>query len=595
MTVGDAIGDAARRVPVYSTVLRVRVTTPVKERAFEQADSAISAWLVEIFARNGMDVSQGLTTCIRDGQIAYEWHHPDRKRSGHIWYGQALLQRTPEGAASFDVRFRVCHPYGEDLEPFRASVLATLAANPGILDAGRAVVPFVTTLCTPQEVGGLCELIDDERRTLPVVLVSEPLPFDPAAFLQAFQKQLIGLAHVMLLPQSLSWEITERYGKEHGVYNGAVRYYPAGALVTASAREARRWLPDVLRRADSADAATGVIRRWMLADVTAFFEREPLLTVAQLTAQPSAPARAAADISATPAPQPLPESPTRSVEDVLGELAATREELEQARAESARFRREANDNLNEWMVAQATLEEQARRIDELRAGKGLLSDDLEPGDRELLRVQIDALLALRTRLLEEARLRAESEALKRDYEQQRRMLERALARERTAAAASAQTSVTLDPPADWRNPEQLASWITILSGGQVVLHPRVARRLQDGDLPDPEALFQILQIICCDLAAMQRGDAGARDRFYERVRPYKSGPAITQTGSGRVRDEYTCDFDGHTYGPEDHQHIRERGTDFQGRHACVYYVPLDDGRILITSMPKHLETANDFT
>jgi hypothetical protein len=95
---------------------------------------------------------------------------------------------------------------------------------------------------------------------------------------------------------------------------------------------------------------------------------------------------------------------------------------------------------------------------------------------------------------------------------------------------------------------------------------------------------------------MKRGKTGARERYQERVKRYKTGKALTESGAGRVGSAYACTFEGVSYAAEDHQHIRERGKNFSGRTVCVYFVyDAAKDRVIVTSMPRHLDTANSFT
>jgi hypothetical protein len=603
MSLREELGDRIRRIPVQSTVLRVRVETPPETGAYERAHDVVRRWLADIFHRHGItlnpnepmrytDTAHEVREQGGDGIAVFRWRHPDRRHEGHEWTAEAALRRAESGAATFDMRFRVRHPYGDEIDPYPPVIFRKLLSETGLCDAGRALAPHPMRPRTSDEMDAFFALVNDARRTLPILAISEPIAID----LQTCVEQLAGIAHIVVLDTARTWAITERYGKEHGVYAGAVRLYPAESTMQSSLKEAPRWLSEMLEGREGRPDGLATIRRALLATVTEYFERRPLeLAVAPTpSAAPPPESAVGANITLDPHTQiaeltrRLDETRSR-LDDALREIDETRLRLEETQAETARLNKrvaelekEKNDYFAEWNKS----EERVKLLEQQLDTQEILDlDELDDPDRRAIDDIIKTLLELKNRLKDRKRLLDDCESL-------RRLVAASYSR---APVRSPSESVVIERPQRWNDFDALRRWVESLSGGRVVLHERVRERLQEGNVENPDALLDILQIICTDLVAFRRGEKGARERFYERLKPYKQGRALTATGAGRIRDDYSCTFEGKTYGPEDHWHVRQHGTDFEGRHACVYYVELDDGRILITSMPKHLATANDFT
>ena len=144
---------------------------------------------------------------------------------------------------------------------------------------------------------------------------------------------------------------------------------------------------------------------------------------------------------------------------------------------------------------------------------------------------------------------------------------------RTEKADGARASVAPAEPVPrpaWDDFEALQPWLSTQYGGRLVLHQRVRDRLRDGNPQDVDALFDILDILGTDYAAMKRGVPGARERYVERTKRFKAGKALTEVGAGLVGDEYECTFDDVRYAAEDHQPFASAERTSPGaRSACT--------------------------
>ena len=133
----------------------------------------------------------------------------------------------------------------------------------------------------------------------------------------------------------------------------------------------------------------------------------------------------------------------------------------------------------------------------------------------------------------------------------------------------------------------------------MLFHPRVEERIKAGHINDESAaaLFTLLRALGGPFVDMCCGIPGARDSWSRAVQGFVVRKAITSIGLGRIAAaQYDCTFGGGTIRGDEQWHVRQSGVDFEGRHACVYYVWFEPRQaVLITSMPRHLDTANAYT
>ena len=590
MKIGEIVGPGF----VYqteSTILRVAVRTQKADDAFLRARRQARQWLQDVCTRQGLavtledDASASNKVCSIDvaGRaelLVAALRHADERFPERTWYTNLELRSEENGdRAVCNLRLRAKHPSNaRPIEPYPSRLTRILCADPGLFD----VEPMTAgaPVLQPRDVPRLVRLIDAPERRLPVILASHPRALE----VHAVAGELAGLAHLFELDEETSWEISRRYGPQRSAYRGAVKIYPAGVTFASDAKDAPLFLEATLQMLAREHNAESTVRRGVLADLTAFFESEPLLTPSSLRAQEAAQRPRATDVATAPAKEAPPE-PAVSVPE---------EELLRARQEAAAARKEAEDYWREVVERNArveTLESENERLRERKLGMSV--EELSPSHRDLLRAVFESITAVREALLENDRLHDEIEQLRSEHEATRARLARVYPGdgERTSVAAA---EAVQRPP--WDDFEALQTWLSAQYGGRLVLHQRVRDRLRDGNPQDVEALFDILDILGTDYAAMKRGAPGARERYVERTKRFKAGKALTDVGAGLVGDEYECVFEGVKYAAEDHQHIRERAKNFTGRTVCIYFVYDDaNDRVVVTSMPRHLDTANSLT
>ncbi len=592
MKIGEIVGPGF----VYqteSTILRVAVRTEKADDAFLRARRQARQWLQEVCTRQGLAVTLGedasasnkacsIDVAGRPELLVAALRHADERFPERTWYTNLELRSEEKGdRAVCNLRLRAEHPSNaRPIEPYPSRLMGILCDDPGLFDVEpmTAGAPVLQS----RDVQRLARLIDAPERRLPVILASRPRALE----VHVVARELAGLAHLFELDEETSWEISRRYGPQYSAYLGAVKIYPAGVTFASDAKAAPLFLEATLQMLARERKAEGAVRRGVLADLTAFFESEPLLTPSSLRAQEAALRPPTPEVTTAPL-QEAPPEPAVSV-------TVSEEELLRARQEAAAARKEAEDYWREVVELNARVETLESDIERLRQSQlGLSLEELSPGHRDLLRAAFESMATVREALLENDRLHDEIAQLRSEYEATRARLARIYPGDGELASVSPAEPI---PRPAWDDFEALQPWLSAQYGRRLVLHQRVRDRLRDGNPQDVDALFDILDILGTDYAAMKRGVPGARERYVERTKRFKAGKALTDVGAGLVGDEYECTFEGAKYAAEEHQHIRERGKNFTGRTVCVYFVYDDaNDRVIVTSMPRHLETANSLT
>jgi len=161
--------------------------------------------------------------------------HPDPVVPGRTWSTEVTVGISPQGA-QFGVRLSyVSRRDDPDVELSTPGIALQVADRPGLQDFGVLLTSQPWMLETTEDVHRLLELIENPGRTRPVYVVSLPDgKVDPATALVecgSLARRCLGIAHVVILPSPLSFELTDQVGKEHSVFGGAVRSYFPGFAV----------------------------------------------------------------------------------------------------------------------------------------------------------------------------------------------------------------------------------------------------------------------------------------------------------------------------------------------------------------------------
>jgi|GEM_PF-3231493 len=597
--IGDRIGWN-RPLPLTRTVLRVRVHTPESAAAFQRSCEVARDWLEGLAERRGLirgaapPAHAGPSLVLREvrsgaaAALLAEYRHGDERNAHRSWHGQLRLAPHREHGgdiAVLDLSLRLSYRSDDSLDLFPPALFRDLLERVGLAD----VRPLSATPMTfgARDIPALVALVGDRARRHPVLLVSEPCTID----IDEMAQKLAGIAHVVRIEDEVGWSLTHRFGRNASAFAGFARLFPSGASFDDPSKSVgvNPQRPLALSSTANESPATIFARRLRTAvlDANTYrFETGPLLHWDEFRADEIAPS-AATPVAPVGAAAPLVSEQTDR--ERIGQLES---ELDDLRKELAAARQRATEAESAWEDAVGESDALKRERD-ASLHLPLAEFTEEEGDRLRESFRATALLAEQFRV--QGELRAEAEEATTLAE----MLRARLYDERTVRPATAGIDAGEPLPVDWRDFAALDRWRAETFGERLLFHPRVEQRLGDGRLSDENAraLFAMLRALGGPFVEMCRSVPGARDRWRLQTQAYIVRPAITATGLGRVSaSQYDCVYEDETIPGDRQWHIRQRGVDFEGRHACIYYVWFEPRQaVLVTSMPRHLDTANAYT
>ncbi|WP_417451193.1 hypothetical protein [Kordiimonas sp.] len=154
---------------------------------------------------------------------------PDKNVPGRIWTTEASIVKTPK-QLMLGLRSQVSTREEElDITPAVPGLVLQLSDTIGIYSRQRQLKPTAHHIKDEADFDGLLALIEDPHRKRPVFVISEN-EVDNTASIDANQlaRKSIGLAHVVTIPASLTYKLTDEFGKGLSVFGGAIRTYNKG-------------------------------------------------------------------------------------------------------------------------------------------------------------------------------------------------------------------------------------------------------------------------------------------------------------------------------------------------------------------------------
>ncbi len=234
----------------------------------------LDAWVLEKFGAPLAErllrdevVQQEETTLAwaqKDGLLQFACSHPDQGKPERQWLTDLALvaPRAPGDGVLLVVRnacrFRTQGPVVTSVPRF----VRQWAQEMDCRDGGERLSAQAHPVRTAAELDNLLDLLENAKRLLPVLVVtpySNANPETSAATDPAqLASRLAGMAHVVFLSEAMTYALSDEYGKQGSVFNGAVRCYLPGFRVT-DAQTHHLYLPSrnaVDRAAASERAAT---------------------------------------------------------------------------------------------------------------------------------------------------------------------------------------------------------------------------------------------------------------------------------------------------------------------------------------------------
>jgi hypothetical protein len=212
---------------------------------------------------------------------------PDKTVAGRIWTTEINVSSGPGiDISRFTLRLSVSTTEERiDIEPHVPGVVLQIANAAGLWSGNYKLLDRPLRIKNSDGAEILFRALLDSARKVPIIAVSVPegsgQNAEPLLDAKVLARACAGLAIVVVLAPEVSWLLTERFGKQLSVYNGAARVYLPGFTEDANPFGGHELLlphgfenPDVATRALTRlrwIAAAGSVRRTQLGtDLLAF-------------------------------------------------------------------------------------------------------------------------------------------------------------------------------------------------------------------------------------------------------------------------------------------------------------------------------------
>ncbi len=537
--------------------------------AFRNTACAVMDWLQEKFpqtlppsARNiesfdidhcGQQQLAGMSLA-EDGLWSVRLVQPDAPYkdrpavAGRTWTTELAQQRTGSGIR-FNVRVQCASaPYAtEPITLTRPRVVIDIAKKFGLCEI-RAMDGRPWILASEDDLCVLYDLLIDRRRTLPVILLTQPDKYQCPVRMSNYvldeallAKKTQGMAHVVCMPMDLGYKWTDMIGKVWSAFHGAVRtYYPRLDFDEDSPFRHPRVLPDriLFYRYDEQEAENAFAS--FLIDKMA--EHAAAKSVDWGKCLFFADAR------------------TRSTE-VLHEQI--KEEMRQ------RYQTDIGDTLQAQIDALQKAHDE--RITALKA-------NIEEAQEETREYHDLA-----------EGYKQEAERYKRDNRslQLRNDKLRTAIRAKTGKSADAEIEIP-------GNYDDMPEWVEEHLAGQLVLHPRARQGIKKAEYSNISVVYKSLLLLACEYRDMRLGHSDAKEAWengLERLGLHNGG-SITKARADEQGETYYV-----RYPLDSNQrrflelHLCSKSTKDDRYCLRIYFFWDEDGnQVVVGWLPSHLDT-----
>jgi hypothetical protein len=175
----------------------------------------------------GANPAKAVRINARDGSAwaaRLDWPDPDYPRT---WVTEFYSEKRQGYIARYGAQL-TCVVRGSSpaYDTTKPSVIGRILERLSAESDGWPLSDYARRL-TDAELSEFIKLLYDPARKLPVVAISED-ERSTTARSDEIARRLGGAAHIVSIPDALSWELTKQVGKRMSVFNGAVRIYTPG-------------------------------------------------------------------------------------------------------------------------------------------------------------------------------------------------------------------------------------------------------------------------------------------------------------------------------------------------------------------------------
>ncbi|MGA7524075.1 MAG: hypothetical protein WBW84_16605 [Acidobacteriaceae bacterium] len=159
---------------------------------------------------------------------------PDKSVAGRTWTSEVtIVSASATQPASFTLRLVV--GTSEQIliiEPHVPGVVRQLIERPGLFAGKYRLFDHPFVIKTTHSIELLMNALVDPSRKVPIIALSVPSeasdPDQPLLDAKTLAQACAGLAVVVVIPAAFTWSLTEEFGKQLSVYEGAARVYLPG-------------------------------------------------------------------------------------------------------------------------------------------------------------------------------------------------------------------------------------------------------------------------------------------------------------------------------------------------------------------------------
>jgi hypothetical protein len=511
-----------------------------QDEAFETARSQILGWLsskgfavTTPSANSHIELPDGEVSIESDGQSIWSMRFDDRRsmEQGAIWRVEATLIGVPKPAIGLRlIQVRSSEEAPPPVASGVPNVVATIAKDVGLEDAGVALLNSAVRLSGDKRATWLIQLLLNPNRTQSVIVISGKV--DTSA--DRLAARLAGVAHVICIDNALSNQLIRGFGRDRSVYGSAIRLYRPGFTAEADPYQHPIW---TLKGTQ--------LPKWLATDI---FEEACAISLEvgdlddrapsfQMVRNHLAKRRLASSEQRLVALREQAENIASSKDEQISQLQAIRSELE--------------SSLGEYKTAAGELGEQV----------DLLQDELQATRRER----------------DEAR-------------EEMRQLRYKLSNQWTdEGAQEAEPTDESYYPDNW---DELEHWVEIYGEDKLVLHSKAAKAARDSPFKDIPLAYKAMEYLVRHYIPMRTRNADDHEA-YQRSKQALAELGLEESDVGtadeikRYKKEYQRQYDGRVVTLDRHL---KRGVGFGGDVQFRLYFYYDEmaAKVLVGHMPTHL-------
>lgn len=164
------------------------------------------------------------------GLWAMRFDDPCNEVVGRIWRVELAIADTQDSGPALGCTLSVLVPAGAPatIPPSVPAVVRDIARTIGLRDDGRELNGSTWQVERPVDVDRLIKLVESPTRNRAVVVVSRNPGMRSFADASRIGQELAGIAHVVELDPSSTYELSRRFGKPLSVFGDAIRVYRTG-------------------------------------------------------------------------------------------------------------------------------------------------------------------------------------------------------------------------------------------------------------------------------------------------------------------------------------------------------------------------------